>query len=227
MFKQPGPRLRPAVLAARERLADGRAKIKAQHERGSPGIQVCTHLAALLDSVLLDLYQSALGATEENLDSVVALAPVGGFGRRDVAPYSDVDLMLLHRPGCDAQVASFVRIFTQDICDAGLQLGFSLRTPAQACSLAVQDATIFTALTEARLLAGSVPLFDVFERSFRPPGAAAASRSDESDRGSTPRGASPVRRDGLSAGAERQTLQRGPARVASAALGRVCPLRRP
>lgn len=167
MFKHTGPRLRPAVLAAREKLADGRAKVQAQHERGSPGIQVCTHLAALLDNVLLDLFRSAVETAGEELDSVVALVPVGGFGRRDVAPYSDVDLMLLHPPGSEPRIAPLVRIFTQDICDAGLQLGYSLRTPAQACALAVQDATVFTSLTEARLLAGSASLFDAFERAFR------------------------------------------------------------
>ncbi|HRX80556.1 MAG TPA: [protein-PII] uridylyltransferase, partial [Pirellulaceae bacterium] len=162
-----GLRLRPSVLAAREKLADGRAKLRAQHDAGSPGIQVCARLTDLLDTVLLDLYHDALDECGRDIESVIALAPYGGYGRRDVAPYSDVDLMLLHKPGTEARIAPFVRRLTQDIVDAGLDLGYSRRTPAYACSLALADATIFTSLVEARYLVGSVRLFSKFMHKFR------------------------------------------------------------
>ena len=160
-------RLRPSVLAARERLAEGRAKLREQHDRGSPGIQVCARLTDLLDSVLLDLYHDALEDAGDGVESLIALAPYGGYGRRDVAPYSDVDLMLLHKPGSESVIAAFVRRLTQDIVDAGLDLGFSLRTPSHACSLSMTDTTVFTSLVECRYLAGSVQLFTRFMRKFR------------------------------------------------------------
>jgi [protein-PII] uridylyltransferase len=166
MPKPTGSHLRPSVLAAREKLAEGREKLKSQHDRGSPGIQVCTYLTELLDGVLGDLYRAALNATDPQIAGMVAMVPVGGYGRRDVAPYSDVDLMLLHRPGVEQQITPFVRHFTQDIFDAGLQLGFSLRTPQQACALSATDATIFTSLVEARFLGGTESIFTAFERSF-------------------------------------------------------------
>jgi [protein-PII] uridylyltransferase len=155
------------VLAAREKLAEGRAKLRIQHDSGSPGIQVCARLTDVLDTVLLDLYYEALNDVGPEIASLVALAPYGGYGRRDVAPYSDVDLMLLHRPGTDKKIGPFVRRLTQDIVDAGLDLGYSLRTPAYACSLAMTDSTIFTSLVESRYLAGSVQLFSTFMRRFR------------------------------------------------------------
>jgi [protein-PII] uridylyltransferase len=160
-------RLRPSVLAAREKLAEGRAKLRAQHDAGSPGIQVCARLTDLLDTVLLDLYHDALDDLGRDLESLIALAPHGGYGRRDVAPYSDVDLMLLHKPGTEQRIAPLVRRLTQDIVDAGLDLGYSRRTPACACSLAQSDATIFTSLVESRYLAGSVRLFSKFMHKFR------------------------------------------------------------
>ncbi|MFV1965583.1 MAG: [protein-PII] uridylyltransferase [Pirellulaceae bacterium] len=151
----------------RQKLAQGRAQLREQHERGSPGIQVCTHLTDLIDHVLLDLYQDALEATGSGIESLIALSALGGYGRRDVAPYSDVDLMVLHRRGAEGEIGPFARLLTQEIVDAGFQLGFSLRTPSQACSLAMGDATIFTSLVEARFLTGSSPLFAKFTRSFR------------------------------------------------------------
>jgi len=163
----PGPNFRPVINEAREKLAEGRAKLRAQHDRGSPGIQVCARLTDLLDSVLLDLYHDALGLEQTPIEPLITLVPHGGYGRRDVAPYSDVDLMLLHVRGAENTIQPFVRRFTQSIYDAGLDLGFSTRTPRQACSLALQDPTIFTSLVESRFLGGSVQLFTHFFNKFR------------------------------------------------------------
>lgn len=166
-----GPRLRPSVLAARERIAEEREKLRSQHEAGSPGIQVCTRLTDLYDSVVLDLFASALADIHDTdprgVQSEVALVPHGGFGRRDVAPYSDVDLMLLHAPGATQRVQPLAKQLSQDIVDSGLSLGFSVRTPAQACQLAWNDAKIFTSLAESRYLFGSVGLFTRFMSRFR------------------------------------------------------------
>lgn len=168
---QTGPRLRPEVVAARERLSQGREKLKAQHESGSPGVQVCAHLTDLLDEVLLDLYRSATGESSGDvpasaLDSL-ALVAHGGYGRRDMAPYSDVDLMVLYAPGDEEILKPFVRRLTQGIYDCGLDLGFAARTPQQALSLALKDATIFTSLAESRHLGGNAELFQKFHDRFR------------------------------------------------------------
>jgi len=143
-----GPNFRPAIIAAREKLSEGRAKLRAQHDRGSPGVQVCARLTDLLDTVLLDLYHDALSLEERDIEPLITLVPHGGYGRRDVAPYSDVDLMLLHEQGNATSIQPFIRRFTQSMYDTGLDLGFSTRTPRQACALALQDPTIFTSLVE-------------------------------------------------------------------------------
>ncbi len=164
-------RLRPAVVAARERLAEGREKLQQQHDSGSPGVQVCARLTDVLDGVLLDLYAAALadlaGGSPEQVESEIALVAHGGYGRRDVAPFSDVDLMLLHKSRAEPRITPLARRLTQDVFDAGLQLGFSVRTPSQACRLAMRDATIFTSLAESRFLGGSVSLFTNFFTRFR------------------------------------------------------------
>ena len=119
-----GPRLRSGVLAAKERLIEDRDALWQRHAEGASGVEVCAALADLLDAVVLDLFDAALADLGEDgpggLRSEVALVPHGGYGRRDVAPYSDVDLMILHAPAAAARVAPLAQRMLQDLFDAGL-----------------------------------------------------------------------------------------------------------
>ena len=91
----------------------------------------------------------------------------GGYGRRDVAPYSDVDLMILHRPAAAARLCPLAERLVRDVFDAGLVLGHSVRTVRQACRLATREAMICTSLVDSRLLAGNPAIFESFMHGFR------------------------------------------------------------
>ena len=105
--------LRSNVLAAKERLAAGRRELQRRHEAGRPGIELCAALSDLRDEVVLDLTRAALDDLHEGgpngLWSEIALVAHGGYGRRDVAPFSDVDLMILHEPAAGNRVAPLGR----------------------------------------------------------------------------------------------------------------------
>lgn len=157
-----------AVIKARQTLLAGRQKIRAQHDAGSPGLQVCVRLTELVDTVLLDLYRAALAdSASSDLENSLALVAHGGYGRRDVAPYSDVDLMLLHAPHVEDRIGSLARNLNKWIGDAGCHLGFSLRTHTQALDESWSDPTVFTSLAEGRFLAGNNDLFLQFMSSLR------------------------------------------------------------
>jgi [protein-PII] uridylyltransferase len=162
------PSLHPAVLDARLRIEENREKARAQHNSGAAGRQVCFLWTDAVDNILLDIIHAA--AEINQLDAKlpgIALVAHGGFGRRDLAPYSDIDLMLLYRRNAEAQAIALSRSLAQMIVDAGLQLGFSTRTSAQARSLAWTDAAVFTSISESRQLYGDEQLFDSFRESFR------------------------------------------------------------
>jgi [protein-PII] uridylyltransferase len=160
--------LPPAVIQARGRLKEGRVKLRAQHDRGSPSVQVCVHLTDLLDSIILDLFEAALQQCGlEELAGQFTLVAHGGFGRRDVAPYSDVDLMLLHTREHATAAATLAQPLSQWIVDVGCQLGFSLRTTPQAWKLAWSDAVVFSSLAESRMLTGSVEHFSRYMNGLR------------------------------------------------------------
>ena len=155
------------------------------------------------------------------MEAEMALVPIGGFGRRDVAPFSDVDLMLLATPAAGQRAAQLARHLTRNICDAGLQLGFSLRTPDEACSLALKDPTIFTSLVESRFLAGHARVYERFLERFRHGRAAQVAVAGQLHRRRAKRRAASVWRDRLPAGAEYQAIARWPARCAERPVDRL------
>jgi len=119
------------------------------------------------DKVICELFEAALadkGLTD--LAGQVALVAHGGYGRCDVAPFSDVDLMLLHTPAAASRVAPLADRILRDVFDTGLQLGHSVRTPQEAVRLALDDSSICTSLMESRLVAGNASLFEKFWASF-------------------------------------------------------------
>jgi len=163
--------LRSNVLAAKARLAKGHEDFKARHLAGGSGIELCALNSNLRDAVILELVEDALRdlgeAGPKGLASDIAIVAHGGYGRRDVAPYSDVDLMILHRPAATARLAPLAERLLRDVFDVGLVLGHSVRTVRQACALAARDTMICTSLIDSRLLSGNPLIFESFMHAFR------------------------------------------------------------
>ena len=111
-------------------------------------------LVALTDSWLSALFKAAGGATVGG-----ALVAVGGFGRRELAPGSDLDLILLHPVNADLDAVTAVadRLW-YPVWDTGIRLDHSVRAPAQARRLAAQDLKVMLGLLDARTVAGDEAL---------------------------------------------------------------------
>lgn len=162
------PLIDPKILAARDRLQQGREQLRLRHEAGGAGPQICALVTDLFDRVVLDIWAHVIAESDDvALVSQLALIAHGGFGRRDLAPYSDVDLMLVPRRAVAHRVQDIAGRLTRGLSDARLELGFSVRTPQEACSLAWQDPTIFSSLSEARLLVGSLNVYERFFAALR------------------------------------------------------------
>ena len=161
-----GDRLRPIVREVRQELADGRRQLRAQHDRGLEGARVCARYTSIVDIAIGRLYEAYLSelptAEAAKLRERVALVAHGGYGRRQQAPFSDVDLMILYEGKRDELIAQLAARLTQDICDVCQQLGHSVRTPGEAVQQARSDAQIGTSLLESRLLLGSADVYGRF-----------------------------------------------------------------
>lgn len=166
-----GDRLRSIVREVRQELADGRQQLHAQHDRGLEGGRVCARYTTLVDKAIGRLYDAYLSELSEadsaQIRERVALVAHGGYGRRQQAPFSDVDLMVLYDGKRDALIGQLAARLTQDICDVYQHLGHSLRTPAEAVQQARTDAQVGTSLLESRLLLGNSGLFDRYREMMK------------------------------------------------------------
>ncbi|MEU4655550.1 [protein-PII] uridylyltransferase [Streptomyces sp. NPDC023723] len=112
-------------------------------------------LSELTDDWLTGLFDS--GAEGLGLRGV-ALVAVGGYGRGELSPRSDLDLLLLHDGGDDKAVAALADRLWYPVWDLGLALDHSVRTPAEARKTAGEDLKVHLGLLDARHLAGDLGL---------------------------------------------------------------------
>ncbi len=121
-------------------------------------------LSKLADTTLKALWQQA------GFASPFALLAVGGYGRDELFPYSDVDVLVLmpdgESPDGDAALKARIEGFIGSCWDTGLEIGSSVRTLAQCLHEAANDVTIQTSLLEGRLITGSAELFAEFHTQF-------------------------------------------------------------
>ena len=150
----------------REALSSGLGSLKLLHDGGASGqLSVQTH-ARLVDSMLQALFRLAdADATRDGLaPSPVVLMALGGYGRGELHPSSDVDIMVIY----DVELTPYVQRVTQEILyalwDLGLQVGHSLRSVGDCVAMARTDFPSRTSMLEARFLAGSRRLFNRFRR---------------------------------------------------------------
>jgi [protein-PII] uridylyltransferase len=122
-------------------------------------------LARLADDVLRQLW------TRAGFDETFALIAVGGFGRGELFPASDVDVLLLLPEVCspeqDDALKSRIEGFIGSCWDAGLEIGSSVRNLKECLAEAAKDVTVQTSLLESRLIAGSTALYALFDRQLQ------------------------------------------------------------
>ncbi|RBA24182.1 [protein-PII] uridylyltransferase [Herminiimonas fonticola] len=94
-----------------------------------------------------------------NLPASAALVAVGGYGRGEMFPYSDVDVLILLQEAPDNELQAKLEELIQLFWDIGLEIGHSIRTIDECLSEAAADITVQTSLLEARLVIGNASLF--------------------------------------------------------------------
>ena len=120
------------------------------------GARWCARHSALIDEWLASLLSAAAGSDRGSDTIGASLVAVGGYGRSELCPQSDLDVMLLRSPRRD--VTSLAERVWYPIWDAGLKLGHSVCTQREALEIAEEDLDTATALLSARHVAGDASL---------------------------------------------------------------------
>ena len=173
--------VRPALLQLlKDAVKQGRLEAQARLDRDGRGIQCAMHLSFIQDELIRLLYRFAVKhlypaenpSTAERL-SVVA---VGGYGRGTLAPNSDIDLLFLlpwRQTGWSESVTEFM---LYALWDMRFKVGHSVRSVEECIRLSRSDATIMTAVLEARFICGEPSLCEELQHRYRAEIAATGAR---------------------------------------------------
>jgi len=143
------------VAAFRCILKEGTEQLFERYDQGARVDTLILARSRLLDMLLLEAWQRHLPA-----EAGAALVAVGGYGRRELHPSSDVDIMILLEDSEQVRLSHAGAQLITFLFDIGLKLGHSMRTLADCVQVAGSDATVMTNLIEARPLTGSPRLFE-------------------------------------------------------------------
>ena len=153
-----------SVEAFREALVEGAAQLGQRFEAGEPVEQLVRDRARLVDGVLRRAWRLQAGGYRKQL----SLVAVGGYGRGELHPCSDIDIMVLLPEEAPDGWQQSVEHFVTFLWDIGLEVGHSVRTVADCVTQAGDDITVATSLMEARQLSGPRALFEAMMAAVGP-----------------------------------------------------------
>lgn len=154
--------------ACKQFITQSREEVRQRHAVGASGTEVVHQLAAIMDTMVSALFNGILSAMANDRQSLaghLTLVAVGGYGRGELNPYSDVDIMFLHDGTVPPEaVEAFAQKLLYVLWDLRLDVGYSVRTPADCVEMASQDTTVKTALIDCRFLAGHYSLYTILRK---------------------------------------------------------------
>ncbi|ABI57209.1 [protein-PII] uridylyltransferase [Alkalilimnicola ehrlichii MLHE-1] len=150
----------PAIPALRRALEEGDRALAGQFHAGTPAAELVPRRAYLMDRIIRRLWAQHLQHAEDRC----ALVAVGGYGRGELHPGSDVDVMILIEPDAREALGDALEGMITALWDLGLEVGHSVRSIEDCVREAEMDITVATNLMEARLLCGSAALFQTMRQ---------------------------------------------------------------
>ncbi len=147
-------------------------RLRLKHQAGGGGREICARRADLVDVLLRHIFTAATASAriEKKAKVPLALIALGGYGRGELNPFSDVDVMLLHGQNA-RKVSPYLEQIVEQILyllwDIGFKVGHSTRSIKEAIMQANRDMRTKTSMLESRCLAGDAELAREFRNQFR------------------------------------------------------------
>ncbi len=148
------------ITSRREFLTSIRREVRRRRSDGEAGIPLSQWFSDRTDELLQRIVADRLAQGDAKSAELFCLAAVGGNGRRRPAPYSDVDLLIVTDSRSGASTQRLLSDIIRDFWDVKLQVGHSVRTPADIIRFASADTQFATSLADMRFVAGHRPLLE-------------------------------------------------------------------
>ncbi|MEN8220377.1 MAG: [protein-PII] uridylyltransferase [Pseudomonadota bacterium] len=155
----------PDIKVFRDALKRGHDILKERFQAHQDATNYVLQRAWLVDQIVLQVWQQFCSVPKNN---TIALIAVGGYGRGELHPHSDVDLLILLESAMDAETQDGIENFLRLLWDLRLKVGHGVRTLEECVQEAAADITVATNLIEARLLTGDEPLFQSLQAVIAP-----------------------------------------------------------
>ena len=141
-------------------------RIRGHHREGASGRNIITQLTALADYLVRGIVRFGLSEVKggEKLRGRIAICALGGYGRGELNPCSDIDLCLIYSGRLDKTVQQLNEYLVPMFWDVGFKMGYVMQEVGDAVSLAGSDLEVLTSYMHARLLFGDSALFGKLEK---------------------------------------------------------------
>jgi [protein-PII] uridylyltransferase len=153
----------------RSYLDRGRRVLCERHRQGAGGMEVAAAYSTVMDHLIRYLFSSLSAEILPRFrgqGAGLALVAQGGYGRGELNPYSDIDLLFLHNGKVHPFFAALNERVLHTLWDLGLEVGYATRSISDCIRLAESDMKIRTALLDARFLCGDFQLFGEFNKNI-------------------------------------------------------------
>ncbi len=145
-------------------LSAAQKSLSERFRSGEPAERLVAERALIVDDTLTAAWRRH-GLSDSEAAALVA---VGGYGRGELHPASDVDILILRKISDESALEQNIQTFVTFLWDLGIEIGHSVRTVEECVAAAKEDITIATGLMESRLLDGAGSLFDEMKRRTGP-----------------------------------------------------------
>ena len=148
-----------------------RSEILKAHVNRASGKEVVSALTAVADEAIGKLYLDAIVRSRATSPSWsgedLVLVALGGYGRQELAPYSDIDIMFLYREDGSETARDVAATILRSLWDLGYRIGHSQRTIQDCVTIGKADLSVKTSLMEARFLIGGRSLYREFHKRYQ------------------------------------------------------------
>jgi len=152
---------------ARDYLGNAQAELRRRHDAGAGGRAVVAAYTAAVDRLVEWLFTYATRRYQGRhpfINQRCAIVALGGYGRGELNPASDIDLLVLYPWKSNPYVETVTERVLYALWDAGMQVGHAMRNARECCRLGMRDMIVKTALLDARWIVGDRRLMEEFEQ---------------------------------------------------------------